>query len=93
MPRACLGCRRCVECRGPGRPSLPPSGEVTEGQEGVCPLTSEGLVLLLWAERPSPDHHPGYPLLTHPAVQPSLSRLPFHASLCKAWLMLRLLCG
>lgn len=53
MPRACLVCRRCVECGGPGRPSLPPSGEVTEGQEGVCPLTSDGSVLLLWPRDPA----------------------------------------
>lgn len=93
MPRACLGCRRCVERGGPGRPSLPPSGEVTDSQEGVCPLTSDGSVLLLWAERPSPDPRPGYLLLTHPAVQPGLVRLPLRASLCKVWLMLRLPCG
>lgn len=55
------------------RRSLPPSGKVAEGQEGVYPLTSDGSVLLLWAERPSPDRHPGCPPATRPAVWSSLS--------------------
>ena len=51
----------------------PPSGKVAEGQEGVCPLTSDGLVLLLWAERPSPDRRPGCLPFTRPAVWSGLS--------------------